>query len=126
MLTVLISRKSCPGSSSWPGNRVAGTGDASRCAALSEWRPGALTHRKGPVVGEAAPVLGLSPPWKGAPLSIGQGAGQGLYMQLLLFVSPHCPCVQGPDPRRHIRPPERRGHGLVSGDVCGGPEEQQA
>jgi len=48
---------------------------------------GALLTGKGPVVGEAAPVLDVAT-IDGAPLSIGKARGR---MQLLLFVSPHCP-----------------------------------
>ncbi|HWY63902.1 MAG TPA: thioredoxin-like domain-containing protein [Rhizomicrobium sp.] len=48
---------------------------------------GALLTGKGPVVGEAAPVLEVAT-IDGAPLAIGKARGR---MQLLLFVSPHCP-----------------------------------
>jgi len=48
---------------------------------------GALLTGKGPVVGEAAPVLDVAT-IDGAPLAIGKARGR---MQLLLFVSPHCP-----------------------------------
>jgi methylamine dehydrogenase accessory protein MauD len=48
---------------------------------------GALLTGKGPVVGEAAPVLDVAT-IDGAPLAIGKTRGR---MQLLLFVSPHCP-----------------------------------
>lgn len=48
---------------------------------------GALLTGKGPVVGEAAPVLDVAT-IDGAPLAIGKACGR---MQLLLFVSPHCP-----------------------------------
>ncbi|HEX3755399.1 MAG TPA: thioredoxin-like domain-containing protein [Rhizomicrobium sp.] len=48
---------------------------------------GALLSGKGPVVGEAAPVLDAVT-LDGAPLAIGKPAGRS---QLLLFVSPHCP-----------------------------------
>src|SRR5258708_5252696 len=48
---------------------------------------GALLTGKGPVVGEAAPVLDVAT-MDGAPLAIGKARGR---MQLLLFVSPHCP-----------------------------------
>jgi len=47
---------------------------------------GALLSGKGPVVGEAAPVLDALT-MEGAPIAIGK---PGL-KQLLLFVSPHCP-----------------------------------
>jgi methylamine dehydrogenase accessory protein MauD len=50
---------------------------------------GALLTGKGPVVGEAAPVLDVTT-MDGAPLSIGKTLAKGR-MQLLLFVSPHCP-----------------------------------
>ncbi|HEX4178602.1 MAG TPA: redoxin family protein [Rhizomicrobium sp.] len=48
---------------------------------------GALLSGKGPVVGDPAPVLDAVT-LDGAPLAIGKSAGR---MQLLLFVSPHCP-----------------------------------
>jgi methylamine dehydrogenase accessory protein MauD len=48
---------------------------------------GALLTGKGPVVGEAAPVLEVAT-IDGTPLAIGKARGR---MQLLLFVSPHCP-----------------------------------
>jgi methylamine dehydrogenase accessory protein MauD len=44
---------------------------------------------KGPVVGEPAPVLDAAT-LDGAPLAIGKPLAKGR-MQLLLFVSPHCP-----------------------------------
>lgn len=50
---------------------------------------GALLSGKGPVVGEAAPVLEVMT-MEGAPVAIGKPLGKGL-KQLLLFVSPHCP-----------------------------------
>ncbi len=50
---------------------------------------GALLTGKGPVVGEAAPVLDVTT-IDGAPLAIGKMLAKGR-MQLLLFVSPHCP-----------------------------------
>jgi methylamine dehydrogenase accessory protein MauD len=50
---------------------------------------GALLTGKGPVVGEAAPVLDVTT-IDGAPLAIGKTLAKGR-MQLLLFVSPHCP-----------------------------------
>ena len=50
---------------------------------------GALLTGKGPVVGEAAPVLDVTT-LEGAPLSIGKALAKGR-KQLLLFVSPHCP-----------------------------------
>ena len=50
---------------------------------------GALLTGKGPVVGEAAPVLDVTT-MDGMPLSIGKKLAKGR-MQLLLFVSPHCP-----------------------------------
>ena len=50
---------------------------------------GALLTGKGPVVGEAAPVLDVAT-IDGAPLAIGKALAKGR-MQLLLFVSPHCP-----------------------------------
>ena len=50
---------------------------------------GALLSGKGPVVGEAAPVLEALT-MEGKPLAIGKGLAKGR-MQLLLFVSPHCP-----------------------------------
>jgi methylamine dehydrogenase accessory protein MauD len=50
---------------------------------------GALLTGKGPVVGEAAPALDVAT-MDGAPLSIGKTLAKGR-MQLLLFVSPHCP-----------------------------------
>lgn len=48
---------------------------------------GALVTGKGPVVGEAAPVMEAST-LDGAALAIGKPASR---KQLLLFVSPHCP-----------------------------------
>ena len=48
---------------------------------------GALLSSRGPVVGEAAPVLDAVT-LDGAPLAIGKPVGRG---QFLLFVSPHCP-----------------------------------
>jgi methylamine dehydrogenase accessory protein MauD len=50
---------------------------------------GALLTGKGPVVGEPAPQLDVTT-IEGAPLSIGRKLAKGR-MQLLLFVSPHCP-----------------------------------
>jgi methylamine dehydrogenase accessory protein MauD len=50
---------------------------------------GALLSGKGPVVGEPAPVLEALT-MEGKPLAIGKGLSKGR-MQLLLFVSPHCP-----------------------------------
>jgi methylamine dehydrogenase accessory protein MauD len=50
---------------------------------------GALMTGKGPVVGEPAPVLDVET-LDGAALSIGKALAKGR-MQLLLFVSPHCP-----------------------------------
>jgi methylamine dehydrogenase accessory protein MauD len=50
---------------------------------------GALLTGKGPVVGEAAPVLDVTT-IDGAPLAIGKALARGR-MQLLLFVSPSCP-----------------------------------
>ena len=50
---------------------------------------GALLTGKGPVVGEPAPVLDAVT-LDGAPLTIGKALAKGR-MQLLLFVSPHCP-----------------------------------
>ena len=50
---------------------------------------GALLTGKGPVVGEAAPVLDALT-MEGAPVAIGKALARGS-MQLLLFVSPHCP-----------------------------------
>ncbi|HWY66380.1 MAG TPA: thioredoxin-like domain-containing protein [Rhizomicrobium sp.] len=50
---------------------------------------GALLTGKGPVVGEPAPVLDAVT-LDGAPLTIGKALAKG-QMQLLLFVSPHCP-----------------------------------
>jgi methylamine dehydrogenase accessory protein MauD len=50
---------------------------------------GALLTGKGPVVGEAAPVLDVTT-LEGAPLSIGKTLAKGR-KQLLLFVSPQCP-----------------------------------
>jgi len=50
---------------------------------------GALLTGKGPVVGEAAPVLDVTT-MDGASLSIGKALAKGR-MQLLLFVSPSCP-----------------------------------
>jgi len=50
---------------------------------------GALLTGKGPVVGEAAPVLDVTT-MEGAALSIGKALAKGR-MQLLLFVSPSCP-----------------------------------
>src|SRR5215468_512360 len=48
---------------------------------------GALVTGKGPVVGEAAPVLDATT-IEGTPIAIGKPSGR---TQLLLFVSPHCP-----------------------------------
>jgi methylamine dehydrogenase accessory protein MauD len=48
---------------------------------------GALATGKGPLVGEPAPVLDAVT-MEGKPLAIGKSRGR---MQLLLFVSPHCP-----------------------------------
>jgi len=50
---------------------------------------GALLSGKGPVVGEAAPVLDALT-MEGVSIAIGKPLGKGL-KQLLLFVSPHCP-----------------------------------
>ena len=50
---------------------------------------GALVTGKGPVVGEAAPVLDTVT-LDGAPIAIGRPLTKGRN-QLLLFVSPHCP-----------------------------------
>jgi methylamine dehydrogenase accessory protein MauD len=50
---------------------------------------GALLTGKGPVVGEPAPVLDVTT-LDGTSLSIGKSLAKGK-MQLLLFVSPHCP-----------------------------------
>jgi methylamine dehydrogenase accessory protein MauD len=50
---------------------------------------GALLTGRGPVVGEPAPVLDAVT-LDGAPLTIGKALAKGR-MQLLLFVSPHCP-----------------------------------
>lgn len=50
---------------------------------------GALLTGKGPVVGEAAPVLEALT-MEGASVTIGKALAKGS-MQLLLFVSPHCP-----------------------------------
>jgi methylamine dehydrogenase accessory protein MauD len=50
---------------------------------------GALMTGKGPAVGEAAPVLDAHT-LDGAPVAIGRPLPAGR-MQLLLFVSPHCP-----------------------------------
>jgi methylamine dehydrogenase accessory protein MauD len=50
---------------------------------------GALMTGKGPVVGESAPILEAHT-LDGAPVSIGKALAKGR-MQLLLFVSPHCP-----------------------------------
>jgi len=50
---------------------------------------GALLTGKGPVVGEAAPVLDVTT-IDDAPLTIGKALAKGR-MQLLLFVSPSCP-----------------------------------
>src|ERR1700742_1355754 len=50
---------------------------------------GALMTGKGPAVGEAAPVLDVAT-IDGAPLSIGRALAKG-HLQLLMFVSPHCP-----------------------------------
>src|SRR5476649_2878255 len=52
---------------------------------------GALLTGKGPVVGETAPVLDVAT-IDGAPLAIGKARDR---MQLLLFVSPHCPLCKG-------------------------------
>jgi len=50
---------------------------------------GALLSGKGPVVGEASPLLEAMT-MEGAPLAIGKPLTKSR-MQLLLFVSPHCP-----------------------------------
>jgi methylamine dehydrogenase accessory protein MauD len=50
---------------------------------------GALLTGRGPVVGEPAPVLDAVT-LDGGPLTIGKALAKGR-MQLLLFVSPHCP-----------------------------------
>jgi methylamine dehydrogenase accessory protein MauD len=50
---------------------------------------GALMTGKGPAVGEAAPVLDAAT-LDGTPVGIGKPLSVGR-MQLLLFVSPHCP-----------------------------------
>ena len=50
---------------------------------------GALVTGKGPVVGEPAPVLEATS-LDGVPVTIGKALARGR-MQLLLFVSPHCP-----------------------------------
>ena len=50
---------------------------------------GALLSGKGPQVGEASPVLDALT-MEGAPLAIGKPLAKSR-MQLLLFVSPHCP-----------------------------------
>jgi methylamine dehydrogenase accessory protein MauD len=50
---------------------------------------GALVTGKGPVVGEPAPVLEATS-LDGVPVTIGKALAKGR-MQLLLFVSPHCP-----------------------------------
>ncbi len=50
---------------------------------------GALMTGKGPAVGEPAPVLDATT-LDGAPVAIGRPLAKGR-MQLLLFVSPHCP-----------------------------------
>jgi methylamine dehydrogenase accessory protein MauD len=50
---------------------------------------GALMTGKGPQVGEPAPML-EEPALDGAPVTIGKPLAKGR-MQLLLFVSPHCP-----------------------------------
>src|SRR5690242_3162339 len=50
---------------------------------------GALLGGKGPVVGEPAPVLDALT-MEGAPVTIGKALAKSR-MQLLLFVSPHCP-----------------------------------
>jgi len=50
---------------------------------------GALLSGKGPVVGEAAPVLDALT-MEGVSIAIGKPLDKGL-KQLLLFVSPHCP-----------------------------------
>ncbi len=59
---------------------------------------GALLTGKGPVVGEPAPVLDAMT-LDGAALAIGKPLAAGRN-QLLLFVSPHCPLVQGSDSHR--------------------------
>jgi methylamine dehydrogenase accessory protein MauD len=50
---------------------------------------GALLTGNGPVVGEPAPMLDVTT-LDGTPLSIGKASAKGK-IQLLLFVSPHCP-----------------------------------
>ncbi len=50
---------------------------------------GALTTGRGPAIGEAAPAMDVAT-IDGATLSIGRKLAKGR-MQLLLFVSPHCP-----------------------------------
>jgi methylamine dehydrogenase accessory protein MauD len=83
---------------------------------------GALMTGKGPAVGEAAPVLGVTT-MTGAPLAIGRALPKG-HMQLLLFVSAHCPLCKDLVPiARNFARRERLDIVLVGDDD---PAEQQA
>jgi len=83
---------------------------------------GALLTGKGPVVGEAAPVLDVAT-MEGAPLSIGKKLAKGR-MQLLLFVSPHCPLCKDLIPvAKSFARRERLDIVFVGDDA---PEEQHA
>ncbi|MFO1248714.1 MAG: hypothetical protein U1E93_10950 [Alphaproteobacteria bacterium] len=66
---------------------------------------GALLTGKGPVVGEAAPVL-EELTMDGARVAIGKALAKGR-MQLLLFVSPHCPLCKDLIPIAKISPSAR-------------------
>ena len=83
---------------------------------------GALMTGKGPVVGEAAPVLDVTT-MDGAPLPIGKALAKGR-MQLLLFVSPSCPLCKELIPiAKSFARREKLDIVLVGDDA---PEEQRA
>jgi methylamine dehydrogenase accessory protein MauD len=83
---------------------------------------GALLTGKGPVVGEAAPVLDVTT-IDDAPLTIGKALAKGR-MQLLLFVSPSCPLCKDLIPiARNFARAEKLDIVFVGDDA---PEEQRA
>src|SRR5690349_22406427 len=83
---------------------------------------GALLSGKGPVVGEAAPVLDAMT-MEGAPVAIGKPHVKGL-KQLLLFVSPHCPlCKELVPIARNFAKTEKLDIVFVGDDA---PDEQRA
>jgi methylamine dehydrogenase accessory protein MauD len=83
---------------------------------------GALLSGKGPVVGEPAPVLDALT-MEGKPLAIGKNLTKGR-MQLLLFVSPHCPLCKDLIPvAKNFAKAERLDIVFVGDDD---PAEQQA